>query len=382
MIRRYPDTFALATTAADVERIFKSGHIASLIGMEGGHSINNSIAALRMFYAAGARYMTLTHSLNTDWADSCSDTPKSDGLSPFGEEVVREMNRLGMMVDLSHTSPATMEDAIRVSEAPVIFSHSGARALNDHVRNVPDKVLAMLPKNGGVVMVNFYPPFVTKEGKATLADVADHMDHVRKVAGADHVGIGSDFDGIPTVPVGLEDVSTYPALTAELLRRGWTDDDVKKVLGLNVLRVMQRVEGGERPTAEAARAIGGDHRRALTYLPGRSALDANPRIDQLRVPFREPLQRLHRHTPVRVGAAEAPRPRARIPARHRKLEILAQRPLRRRRALGMARRIPGELSKDHATTNAEGGGMRAEDVSIALGVLQVGIRMHLQHIQP
>jgi membrane dipeptidase len=242
MIRRYPDTFALATTAADVERIFKSGHIASLIGMEGGHSINNSIAALRMFYAAGARYMTLTHSLNTDWADSCSDTPKSDGLSPFGEEVVREMNRLGMMVDLSHTSPATMEDAIRVSDAPVIFSHSGARALNDHVRNVPDKVLAMLPKNGGVVMVNFYPPFVTKEGTATLADVADHMDHIRKVAGADHVGIGSDFDGIPTVPVGLEDVSTYPALTAELLRRGWTDDDVKKALGLNVLRVMQRVE--------------------------------------------------------------------------------------------------------------------------------------------
>lgn len=242
LVRKYPDTFELATTAADVGRIFKAGRIASLIGMEGGHSIDNSLAALRMFHAAGARYMTLTHSTNVAWADSCSDKPASNGLSKFGEEVVREMNRLGMMVDLSHTSPETMEDAIRVSEAPVIFSHSGARALHDHVRNVPDNVVAMLPKNGGIVMANFYPVFLTKDGKATLADVANHMDHIRKVAGPDHVGIGSDFDGIPTVPVGLEDVSTYPALTAELLRRGWSDTDVKKALGLNMLRVMRQVE--------------------------------------------------------------------------------------------------------------------------------------------
>ena len=242
MVRKYPETFELATTAADVERIFKAGRIASLIGMEGGHSIDNSLAALRMFHAAGARYLTLTHSTNTAWADSGTDKPKSGGLSKFGEEVVREMNRLGMIVDLSHTSPGTMEDAIRVSEAPVIFSHSDARALNDHGRNVPDDVLRTLPRNGSIVMVTFVPGFLRKDGKATLADAADHMDHIRKVAGADHVGIGGDFDGIETVPVGLEDVSTYPALTAELLRRGWSDDDVKKALGLNVLRVMRRVE--------------------------------------------------------------------------------------------------------------------------------------------
>ena len=242
MVRKYPDAFELATTAADVERIFKAGRIASLIGMEGGHSIDNSLAALRMFHAAGARYLTLTHSTNTAWADSGTDKPKSGGLSKFGEEVVREMNRLGMIVDLSHTSPGTMEDAIRVSEAPVIFSHSDARALNDHGRNVPDDVLKALAKNGGIVMVTFVPGFLRKDGKATLADAADHMDHIRKVAGADHVGIGGDFDGIDTVPVGLEDVSKYPALTAELLRRGWSDDDVKKALGLNVLRVMRRVE--------------------------------------------------------------------------------------------------------------------------------------------
>ena len=258
MVRKYPDTFELATTAADVERIFKAGRIASLIGMEGGHSIDNSLTTLRMFYATGARYMTLTHSSNTGWADSCTDKPASHGLSTFGEEVVREMNRLGMMVDLSHTSPETMEDAIRVSEAPVIFSHSGARALNDHVRNVPDNVLEMLGKNGGVVMVNFYPVFLAKDGKATVADVANHMDHIRKVAGPDHVGIGSDFDGIPSVPVGLEDVSKYPALTAELLRRGWSDDDVKKALGLNVLRVMRRVEAVA-ARLERTRALSGHH---------------------------------------------------------------------------------------------------------------------------
>ena len=188
MMRKYPDTFELATTAADVERIFKAGRIASLIGMEGGHSIDNSLATLRMFHALGARYMTLTHSTNIAWADSGTDKPKLGGLSAFGEEVVREMNRLGMLVDLSHTSPDTMQDAIRVSEAPVIFSHSDARALNDHGRNVPDDVLRLLPKNGGIVMVTFVPGFLRADGKATLADVANHMDHIRKVAGPDHVG--------------------------------------------------------------------------------------------------------------------------------------------------------------------------------------------------
>ena len=243
MLRKYPDTFELATTAADVERIFKAGRIASLIGMEGGHSIDNSLATLRMFHALGARYLTLTHSTNIAWADSGTDKPKLGGLSAFGEEVVREMNRLGMLVDLSHTAPDTMLDAIRVSQAPVIFSHSDARALNDHGRNVPDDVLRLLPKNGGIVMVTFVPGFLKADGKATLADAANHMDHVRKIAGPDHVGIGSDFDGIPTVPVGLEDVSTYPALTAELLRRGWPEADIRKALGMNVLRVMRNAEG-------------------------------------------------------------------------------------------------------------------------------------------
>jgi membrane dipeptidase len=242
MMRKYPDTFELATTAADVERIFKAGRIASLIGMEGGHSIDNSLAALRMFHAAGARYLTLTHSTNIDWADSGTDKPRAGGLTRFGEEVVREMNRLGMLVDLSHTSPETMTDAIRVSAAPVIFSHSGVRALNDHGRNVPDAVLKLLPQNGGVVMVTFVPNFLRKDGKATLDDVANHIEHVRTVAGPDHVGIGGDFDGIPRVPAGLEDVSKYPALTAELLRRGWPDEDVRKLLGLNILRVMRRAE--------------------------------------------------------------------------------------------------------------------------------------------
>ena len=242
MMRKYPDTFELALTAADAERIFKAGRIASLIGMEGGHSIDNSLPTLRMLHALGARYMTLTHSTNIAWADSGTDMPKVAGLSKFGEEVVHEMNRLGMLVDLSHTSPGAMEDAIRVSEAPVIFSHSDARALREHGRNVPDNILKMLQNTGGIVMVTFVPGFLTAEPKATLANVADHMDHIRKVAGPDHVGIGGDFDGITAVPAGLEDVSKYPALTAELLRRGWTDDDVRKALGLNILRVMRRAE--------------------------------------------------------------------------------------------------------------------------------------------
>ena len=281
MTRRYPETFELALTADDVERIFKQGRIASLIGMEGGHSIDNSLAALRMFYRLCARYMTLTHSKNTAWADSATDDPKFGGLAPFGEEVVREMNWLGMLVDLSHVSPETMEDAIRISQAPVIFSHSSARALNDVPRNVPDSVLSLLPKNGGVVMVTFVPGFLDRAvaawnklqdaerdrltklsptdtaavtrgvdawtaahpaPRATLSEAADHIDHIRKVAGIDHIGLGSDFDGITQVPQGLEDVSKYPSLIAELLRRGYKDDEIKKITGQNILRVMREVE--------------------------------------------------------------------------------------------------------------------------------------------
>ncbi len=255
MTRRWPETFALAATAADVERAFKSGRIGSLIGMEGGHSIDNSLATLRMFYALGARYMTITHSANLPWADASTDTPALGGLSKFGEEVIREMNRLGMLVDLSHVSPGTMEDALRVSEAPVIFSHSSAKALCSVPRNVPDNVLQLTAKNGGVVMVTFVPGFISqavadfdakKPGgtapTATLAQVADHIDHIRKVAGIDHIGLGGDFDGITQVVVGLEDVSKYPDLTAELLRRGYQDDDIRKILGLNVLRVMKQAE--------------------------------------------------------------------------------------------------------------------------------------------
>jgi membrane dipeptidase len=281
MMRKYPDTFELALTADDVERIFRKGKIASLIGMEGGHSIDNSLGALRMFHRLGARYMTLTHSKNLPWADSASEPPALGGLSPFGEQVVREMNSLGMLVDLSHVSPGTMEDAIRVSAAPVIFSHSSARAVNDVVRNVPDNILRTLPANGGVVMVTFVPRFLSakveawellktaederlkrqspadekaiKAGldlwtnanpapRATVSDAADHVDHIRKMAGIDHIGIGGDFDGITSVPRGLEDVSKYPALTAELLRRGYKDDEIKKINGLNVLRVMREVE--------------------------------------------------------------------------------------------------------------------------------------------
>jgi len=281
MMRKYPQAFELALTADDIERIHKSGKIASLIGMEGGHSIDNSLADLRMFYRLGARYMTLTHTSNTPWADSATDTPKSNGLSPFGEDVVKEMNWLGMLVDLSHVSPDTMEDAIRVSQAPVIFSHSDARALNDHPRNVPDAILQMLPKNGGVIMVTFVPGFASPQVNewnkrqtaeqdrlkaltpndaaavkagvdawtaanpappATISDIADHVDHIRKVAGIDHIGIGSDFDGITQTVKDLDNVSTYPRLTAELLKRGYSDADVRKILGQNVLRVLREAE--------------------------------------------------------------------------------------------------------------------------------------------
>jgi membrane dipeptidase len=296
LAERYPDTFELALTADDVARIHKAGRIASLIGMEGGHSIHDSLASLRVLYAAGARYMTLTHTKNTDWADSATDAPQHGGLTRFGEEVVREMNRLGMLVDLSHVAPATMKKAIAVSAAPVIFSHSSCRALVDHPRNVPDDVLRLLPRNGGVVMVSFVTSFssepvrlwnaandgeearlkalypgdperVEREAeawhkghpvpRATLEQVADHVEHVRQVAGVDHVGIGADFDGMESVPLGLESVATYPALFAELMRRGWSDGDLEKLAGLNVLRVLHEAERvaaklqKERPASDA-----------------------------------------------------------------------------------------------------------------------------------
>ncbi|HEX6162186.1 MAG TPA: dipeptidase [Vicinamibacterales bacterium] len=259
MTKRWPETFEMAHTAADIDRAFKAGRIGSLIGMEGGHSIDSSLATLRMMHALGARYMTLTHSANLPWADASPGPAVLGGLSKFGEEVVREMNRLGMLVDLSHVSPETMEDALRVTEAPVIFSHSSAKALCNHHRNVPDNILQTVAKNGGVVMVTFVPGFISQEvadfeakpeaerkgmtaPRATLAQVADHIDHIRKIAGIDHVGLGGDFDGISSVVQGLEDVSKYPDLTAELLKRGYKDDDIKKLLGLNVLRVMRQAE--------------------------------------------------------------------------------------------------------------------------------------------
>ena len=281
LLQRYPDTFQLTLTADEVEAAFKDGKIASMIGIEGGHSIDSSMGALRMFHKLGAGYMTLTHGTNVPWADASTDTAQADGLTKFGEEVVREMNRLGMLVDLSHVAPATMHDALDVSEAPIIFSHSSSRAKCDHVRNVPDEVLKRLPQNGGVIMVTFVTSFISEEvrqhgiqrgeeadrlramrgsteesvqtglaawiethpmPKATLAQVADHIDHIRQTAGIDHIGIGGDFDGITSVPVGLEDVSTYPMLTAELIRRGYSDEDVMKILGNNILRVMRKAE--------------------------------------------------------------------------------------------------------------------------------------------
>lgn len=280
LARRYPDVFEVVRTADDLERISRAGKVASLIGMEGGHSIDGSLQALRMMYRLGARYLTLTHSANVPWADSATDEPKLGGLSAFGETVVKEMNYLGMLVDLSHVSPDTMRDAIRVSEAPVIFSHSSARALCNVPRNVPDEVLKEVTANGGVVMVTFVPGFISQavadwnatiraqreqwraeiadeagrktaedawrkahpEPRATLSMVADHIDHIRKVAGIDHVGLGGDFDGIDFGPDGLENVSKYPDLVAELIRRGYSDDDVKKVIGQNAIRVLRRAE--------------------------------------------------------------------------------------------------------------------------------------------
>ena len=281
MIAKYPEALVGASTAADVRAAFAAGKVGSLLGLEGGHAIENSLGALRDYYALGARYMTLTHNVTLDWADAALDSARHGGLTNFGREVVREMNRLGMLVDLSHVSPGVMSNALDVSEAPVIFSHSSARALVDHPRNVPDSILRRLPKNGGVVMVTFVPSFdspkvrahdvarakvasdakaagrdsaaVARElkawdaaqpaPKATLKDVADQLDYVKKIAGADHVGIGSDFDGVDDdLPVGLEDQSKYPMLFAELITRGWSDADLKKLAGENVLRALSTAE--------------------------------------------------------------------------------------------------------------------------------------------
>jgi membrane dipeptidase len=279
-IAKYPE-LEWATTADSVRAAIKRGHLGSMLGLEGGHAIENSLNLLRAYYAMGARYMTLTHNVTLDWADAALDSAKHGGLTPFGREVVREMNRLGMLVDLSHVSPGTMSAALDVTVAPVIFSHSAARALVDHPRNVPDSILARVPKNGGVVMVPFVTSFVSKavyaddnqlaaltadasrqhpgdpaavraevatwraahpRPTASIADVADAIEHVRKIVGPDHVGIGSDFDGIEETVVGLEDVSKYPAIIAELARRGWSDADLQKLAGGNVLRVLGQAE--------------------------------------------------------------------------------------------------------------------------------------------
>jgi membrane dipeptidase len=279
LIAAFPDTFAFATTADEVERAHAQGRIASLLGAEGGHSINCSLGALRMLHALGVRYMTLTHARNTPWADSATDEPGVGGLSAFGHEVVREMNRLGMLVDLSHTATATMHAALDTSVAPAFFSHSSARAVTDHPRNVPDDVLARVRDSEGVVMVTFVPGFVNAEARdwttvlfaeeerwptpqhspqwtqaraawvranppppCTVRDVADHVDHVREVAGADHVGLGGDFDGVFVMPEGLGDVAAYPALLAELAGRGWSDADLAKLTWRNALRVLRATE--------------------------------------------------------------------------------------------------------------------------------------------
>jgi membrane dipeptidase len=297
IVGRYPQAFVLARTAADVRRAHASGRIASMIGVEGGGQIDGNLSILRTYAALGAGYLTLTHSRTIDWADSATDNPRHGGLTDFGKQVVRELNRLGMLVDLAHVSEGVMRDAIAVSSAPVIFSHSSARAVDDHPRNVSDDVLRLLQANGGIVMVNYASPYVSdayrrwaadsaaektrlnappfggldigqpKKAAAdyaewlkthpaprvTLSEVADHIEHIAKVAGVDHVGIGSDFDGVGNqLPEGLSDVSTYPALLAELMRRGWKDQDVAKLAGGNLLRVMEAAERtGKRSSATA-----------------------------------------------------------------------------------------------------------------------------------
>lgn len=281
MCDKYPDVFALAMNYDDIEKALAAGKIASLIGVEGGHAIENSLEKLRRLYDLGARYMTLTHSSSLDWADSCSDEPKCGGLSSFGQEVVREMNRLGMLVDISHVSPETMQAAMDTSSAPVIFSHSSARGVADHPRNVPDHILRQLPEDGGVVMINFYSGFVVPESvkntrrlleemrelrekfgddetgyqnalatyrakhpvyAGSVHDVVDHIDHVVQLAGIDHVGLGSDYDGITRLPKQLEDVSTYPVITQVLLDRGYSEADIHKIMSGNMLRVIRAAE--------------------------------------------------------------------------------------------------------------------------------------------
>jgi membrane dipeptidase len=256
---KYPEIFEPSTTSLGLRQAFAHRRIGSVMGMEGGHAIENSLGALRGFHAMGVRYMTLTHNQHLDWADSHVAGPRHGGLTPFGREVVREMNRLGMLVDLSHTSPATMSAALDVTDAPVIYSHANARAVTNHTRNVPDSILTRVATNGGVVMVTFVPPFASQANldfsrlpaeqragrtgpRATLNDMVTHIEHIKRVAGVDHVGIGGDFDGIDEVIQGLEDVSTYPALFAELSRRGWNEADLRKLAGENILRVMEQAE--------------------------------------------------------------------------------------------------------------------------------------------
>lgn len=250
IIGKYPNDFVLATTAADIEEAHKKGKIAALIGIEGGHAINQDLRLLRDYYALGVRYMTLTHTNTNLWADSSGDITKADvkhhnGLTEFGKNVVREMNRLGMMVDISHVADKTFWDALEVSRAPLIASHSSCRALADVPRNMTDEMIVALAKKGGVVQVNFYCNFLTtaKPPRATLADVVAHIDHIRQIAGINAIGIGSDFDGIDCVPVGLEDVSKFPNLTRALLEKGYSAEDIRKIYGGNLLRVMRAVEG-------------------------------------------------------------------------------------------------------------------------------------------
>ncbi|MCH8829493.1 MAG: dipeptidase [Planctomycetes bacterium] len=292
MVKRYPQTFEMAGTADDIVRIHKSGKIASMIGVEGGHAIENSLSLLRVYYGLGVRYMTLTHSDTLDWADSATDTAKHQGLTLFGEEVVRTMNELGMLVDISHVSVETMKDALRVSQAPLIASHSSARAIADHVRNVPDDVLRLVKKNGGVIMVNFFSGYVVPKSAlqmakmfkvrrelqkkypkkfdfnreynkwrrahpiepGTIHDVVDHIDHIVKIAGVDHVGLGSDYDGVSMLPRQLQDVSTYPLITQALIDRGYSDEQIKKIMGGNLLRALRGAERVAKRLQSAKRA--------------------------------------------------------------------------------------------------------------------------------
>lgn len=291
LINRYPDDLQLALTADDVESAIASGRIASMLGMEGGHSIGSSLAVLRQMYDLGARYMTLTHSRNTPWADSATDNPEHDGLTDFGKDLIREMNRIGMQVDLSHVSEKVMHDVLDITQVPVIFSHSGARAINGHARNVPDSVLARLPENGGVVMVVGLPGFLSEDQRqwysarvgerarlealwqgqpekveealsawddanpspvATISDMADHIDHVRKIASVENIGIGGDYDGMPSGPEGMEDVAGYPALFAELARRGYSQAELEMISMHNAMRALR---GAERYAASQRNAL-------------------------------------------------------------------------------------------------------------------------------